>query len=64
MVQILLLPHDAALARLRRGLKTLTRFAVEYRYPGSRAVTRDMHSSLRKMERVRAEMRLKLGLSE
>src|SRR4051812_20912175 len=35
----LLLPHDGTLAHLRRGLKTLTRYAVDYRYPGVRATT-------------------------
>jgi hypothetical protein len=30
----LLLPHDPTLKPLRRGLGSLTRYAVEYRYPG------------------------------
>jgi HEPN domain-containing protein len=30
----LLLPLDATLKTLRRGLQGLTRYAVEYRYPG------------------------------
>jgi HEPN domain-containing protein len=58
----LLVPHDAALAALRRRLKGLTRYAVEYRYPGLRARTREMQSALRNAERVRAELRDRLGL--
>lgn len=58
----LLLPHDATLKPLRRGLGSLTRYAVEYRYPGPRARTRQMQSALRIAGRVRAELRLRLGL--
>ena len=58
----LLLPHDATLAPLRRGLKSLRRYAVDYRYPGKRASTRQMRSALRIAERVRAELRIRLGL--
>src|SRR5262245_44935438 len=36
----LLVPHDATLSPLRRGLKSLIRYAVEYRYPGIRAGAR------------------------
>ena len=57
-----LLPHDATLAPLRRGLKGLTRHAVDYRYPGLRARTREMQTALRIAERVRAELRTRLGL--
>jgi hypothetical protein len=59
----MLLPHDATLAPLRRGAASLTRYAVEYRYPGLRATTRQMQAALRTMERVRAELRARLGLS-
>ncbi len=58
----LLLPHDATLAPLRRGLRSLTRYAVEYRYPGVRATTRRMQAALRHAERVRRELRVRLGL--
>lgn len=58
----LLLPHDAALERLRRSVAFLTRFAVEYRYPGSRAKAREMRSAPRNAERVRTELSLRLGL--
>ena len=58
----LLLPHDATLAPLRRRVASLTKYAVEYRYPGLRATTRQMQAALRTMERVRAELRARLGL--
>jgi hypothetical protein len=58
----LLLPSDATLAPLRRSLKALTRYAVEYRYPGVRATKRRMEAALRHAERVRAEVRARLGL--
>jgi HEPN domain-containing protein len=58
----LLLPRDATLKPLRRGLAVLTRYAVEYRYPGVRARTREMQSALRMAERVRVELRIRLGL--
>lgn len=57
-----LLPHDATLAPLRRGLRSLTRYAVEFRYPGVRATTRRMQAALRYAERVRRELRARLGL--
>lgn len=58
----LLLPHDATLAPLRRILRSLTRYAVVYRYPGVRATTRRMTAALRHTERVRGEVRRRLGL--
>ena len=58
----LLLPHDAALAPLGRGLASLTKYAVEYRYPGLRATARQMQSALRIADRVRTELRARLGM--
>src|SRR5438067_13806741 len=58
----LVLPHDASLKPLRRGLRSLTTYAVDYRYPGRRATTRQMQAALRNAERVRAEVRSRLGL--
>ena len=58
----LLVPHDATLAPLRRGLQSLTGYAVEFRYPGARATTRRMQAALRQAERVRRELRARLGL--
>jgi HEPN domain-containing protein len=59
----LILPHDATLRRLRRGLRTLTRYAAEYRYPFERATGRQTHSALRIAGQVRTELRLRLKLS-
>jgi hypothetical protein len=50
------------LASLRRGLKSLSRSAVEYRYPGARATKRGMEAALRHAEGVRHESRQRLGL--
>lgn len=58
----LLLPLDSRLLPLRRGLRTLTRYAVEYRYPGQRATQRGMAAALRQAERIRLEVRTRLGL--
>jgi HEPN domain-containing protein len=58
----LLVPHDDSLKPLQGDTAFLTRFAVAYRYPGARARTREMRSALRKAERVRAEVRVMLGL--
>jgi HEPN domain-containing protein len=59
---LLLVPHDAALLRLRRGLDRLTQFAVDYRYPVVRATTRQMWSALRIAERAPGAIREQLGL--
>jgi hypothetical protein len=58
----LLLPHDATLAPLRRSVASLTKYAVEYRYPGLRATTRNMKSALRIANRTRSAVCARLGL--
>jgi HEPN domain-containing protein len=58
----LLLPHDAALAPLRRRLASLARYDEDFLYPDNNATTREMHSALRNAERVRSELRERLGL--
>lgn len=58
----LLLPHDASLARLRRGLASLTRLFDAYSDIGERATTRRMQSALKTADRVRSEVRVRLGL--
>jgi HEPN domain-containing protein len=58
----LLLPRDATLGALRRALKSLTPYAINFRYPGVRATTRRMQVALRQAERVRRELRARLGL--
>ncbi len=56
------LPHDATLAPLRRSLRSLTPYAVNFRYPGVSATTRRMQSALRQAERVRTEIRARLDV--
>jgi len=58
----LLLPHDATLLSIRRGASSLTKYAVEHRYPQKQATTRQMEAALRNAGRVRAELRARLGL--
>lgn len=60
---VLLMPQDPALRKLRRGLEFLTRFAVDTRYPGDDATTRQAQSALRWAARVRDACRALLGLS-
>ena len=57
-----LLPHHGMLASLRRSLRSLTPYAVNFRYPGARATTRRMQAALRQAERVRTALRARLGL--
>jgi HEPN domain-containing protein len=58
----LLLPYDAALRPLRRGLVFLTQFAVDYQYPGENATKRQTDSAIRWAERTRLAVRTRLGL--
>jgi HEPN domain-containing protein len=59
---ILVLPHDATLRPLSRGLLFLSQFAVDYRYPGKHARKRQAESALRWAERIRVKLRTRLGL--
>ena len=52
----------AVLASLRRSLRALAPFAVNFRYPGARATTQRMQAALRQAERVRTALRARLGL--
>ncbi len=58
----LLLPHDPTLKGIRRRLTSLTDFAVDYRYPAISGTTRQAKAALRAAERVREELRRRLGL--
>ena len=58
----LLLAHDPTLQGVRRGLRGLSRFAVEYRYPGFHADARKAQAALRRAELIRLEVRTRLGL--
>jgi hypothetical protein len=59
----LLLPGDATLVPLRRKSRSLTQFAVDYRYPGMMASKRQMETALRHVDKIRLECRSKLNLS-
>jgi HEPN domain-containing protein len=57
-----LIPADATLRPLGRGLKSVTRYAVEYRYPGMNTTSRQARAAYRKGQSVREETRRRLGL--
>jgi HEPN domain-containing protein len=57
-----LIPHEGSLKPLKPRLVILSRYAVDYRYPGYSTSTREMHAALRHAERVRLQVRTILGL--
>lgn len=57
-----LLPSEPFLKKVHRAAASLTRYAVDYRYPDYSATTRQMNAALRAATRIRAEIRGKLGL--
>jgi len=59
----LLLPGDATLVPLRRKSRSLTQYAVDYRYPGMMASKRQMEAALRHVDKIRLECRGRLNLS-
>ena len=59
----LLLPVQPTLRSVSRGANSLTRFAVETRYPGDAASKRQAASARRWSERIRSAVRSLLGLS-
>jgi HEPN domain-containing protein len=59
---LILVPHDTSLKKLRRAVVTLTRYAVDYRYPGENATKREATAALRQARKVREEIRIRLGL--
>jgi HEPN domain-containing protein len=59
----LLLPGDPTLASLRRKSRSLTQYAVDYRYPGEMATKRQMDAALRHVDQVRLKCRGTLNLS-
>ncbi len=54
--------HHPRLVALRRGLRFLTDFAVDNRYPGNNATSREAVAALRWAGKVRAAARTLLGL--
>src|SRR5215207_4663878 len=61
-LQTLLLPIHPGLKSLRRGLNFMTRFAVDFRYPGHSATKRQAQACVRWVDRVRKACRTLLGL--
>jgi HEPN domain-containing protein len=57
-----LLAHFGSLKGLRSRLILLSRYAVDYRYPGFSATRREMRAALLHAERVRLKARTILGL--
>ena len=57
----LLVPTDKTLRSLRRGSKSLTRYAVEYRYPGLHTSLRQAHAAAQTAGLFRKQVRKKLG---
>ena len=55
-------PHHRSLGSLRRGLRFLTEFAVDTRYPGNSATKREARAALRWATRVRTAARTMLRL--
>ncbi len=58
----LLLPHDATLSPHRRGTKTFSRYAVDYRYPGLDTTPRQARLAMKKAELFREVVCKRLGL--
>jgi HEPN domain-containing protein len=56
-------PHHPTLGSVRRGLRFLTEFAVDTRYPGNNATKRQAEAAFRWTTRVRGDARALLGLA-
>lgn len=57
-----LITKDETLRSLRRGADTLTRYAVDYRYPGLKTTPRKARAAFEKAKQFRTEIRKRLGL--
>ncbi len=60
----LCLLHDGTFELQRDLLKDLTKYAVEFRYPGEVATKEDAHAALQAVRVVRTFVRSRLGLGE
>jgi hypothetical protein len=56
------LPYEGSLKSLNARLVLLSRYGVDYRYPGFSTTKREMNAALRHAERVRLKARIILGL--
>src|SRR5262249_45998255 len=59
-----LVGHHPSLRSLGRGVKFLTRFAIDTRYPGDRASKRQATAALRWAGKIRKAVRALLGIRE
>ena len=59
---MLILPVEPLWASLRPALKSLSDFAVEFRYPGNAAIAADARKAVKDAKVIRKEARLALGL--
>jgi HEPN domain-containing protein len=59
----LIVPKEPTIIRLRRLLTGLSRYAVEFRYPGKSATKRQAAAALANVTQIRLEVRKSLGLS-
>ncbi len=57
-----LVPHQPSLKGLKIACVILSRYAVDYRYPGFSTSMREMRAALRHAERMRLKARTILGL--
>jgi len=58
----LILEKDTLLAPIRKDLKELTPFAVEFRYPGEDITAEEVQAAVKMMKRVRLILRKRLYL--
>jgi HEPN domain-containing protein len=61
---MILLPVDPSLKTIRRSARSLTQFAVDFRYPGIWASARQAQMALRHCNAIRAAIRERLGLHD
>jgi len=61
LVELCLL-YDGTFELQRNMLKDLTKYAVEFRYPGESAIKKDAQAAVQRMKSVRAFVRQRLGL--
>jgi HEPN domain-containing protein len=57
-----LLPRDGTLLSLRRKLLSLNKYSVEIRYPDKSASKREAVAAVRNAEKIRRDVRARLGL--
>lgn len=56
------LPHHPKLSSLHRFIDRLSQYAVDYRYPGFSATSRQTRAAMRWMQLARKQIRAELGL--